>query len=198
MIKINNDLRSKKGVIFELSNTNKNLLKAYDDELKASTRYNIFASKAKNDGYIQISNLFIETAHNEKEHAEVFLKLFNSFKESLDDGLNSTAQNLNLSHKLESTENINYRQYAQDALDEGFDTIADKFKLIANIELEHERRFKKLLDDINKERVFKREKKMIWLCTNCGCIVESESAPKYCPVCGHKQGYFEIKSDDNY
>ena len=169
--------------------TEANLKEAYAGESMARNKYTYFASKAKKDGYVQISNIFEETANNEKEHAKIWFKLL--------DGINETPVNL-----LHAAEGENYEWtdmypgFAKDAKEEGFNDIALLFEQVAKIEKEHEARYRKLLKNVNDGVVFSKDSDMIWQCSNCGYIVIGKKAPQMCPVCAHPKDYFEVRADN--
>lgn len=166
--------------------TEKNLMEAFAGESMARNKYTYFASKAKKDGYEQISALFLETANNEKEHAKIWFKLLS--------GIGTTEENLKAAAAGENEEWTDmYARMAREAREEGFDQIADLFEGVAAIEKEHEERYLKLLENIEKDEVFKKNVKTVWICRNCGHIVDSETAPEKCPVCAHPQAYFELR-----
>ena len=170
--------------------TEKNLLEAFAGESMARNKYSYFASKARKDGYVQIAELFEETAANEKEHAKIWYKL-------LHDGIGSTVENLKAAAEGENYEWTDmYATFAKEAREEGFDTIADLFEGVAAIEKEHEERYLKLLQNIEEGIVFSRDGEMIWKCKNCGHICVGTKAPEVCPVCNHPQSYFEIKAEN--
>ncbi len=171
--------------------TEKNLQEAFAGESQARNKYTFFASKAKKDGYVQISKIFEETAANEKEHAELWYKYLNGGKVS------DTPTNLEDAAGGENFEWTDmYARMAREAREEGFDEIAEKFEGVAAIEKEHEERYRKLLDNIRKERVFSRDNDVIWQCSNCGHIVIGKKAPEECPVCNHAQAYFQVKAEN--
>jgi rubrerythrin len=171
--------------------TEKNLQEAFAGESMARNKYTFFASKAKKDGYVQISNIFLETAANEKEHAELWYKYLNGGKVS------DTPTNLEDAAGGENFEWTDmYKRMAQEAREEGFDEIAEKMEGVAAIEREHEERYRRLLDNIRQERVFSRDGDVIWQCSNCGHIVIGKKAPAECPVCNHAQAYFQIKAEN--
>lgn len=170
--------------------TEKNLWEAFAGESQARNKYTYFASKAKKDGYVQISKIFEETAANEKEHAEIWFKLLN--------GIGSTAENLKAAADGENYEWTDmYDRMAKEAEEEGFTEIAAKMRGVAEVERHHEERYMKLLKNIEEGIVFSREGDTIWKCRNCGHIVVGKKAPEICPVCAHPQSYFEI-SAQNY
>ena len=169
--------------------TEKNLWEAFAGESQARNKYTYFASKAKKDGYVQISKIFEETAANEKEHAEIWFKLLN--------GIGSTAENLKSAADGENYEWTDmYDQMAKDAKEEGFDHIAFLFEQVGKIEKEHEERYRKLLANVEGGLVFSRDGDMIWQCSNCGHIHVGKQAPEVCPVCVHPKAYFQIKAEN--
>ncbi|MCR4959595.1 MAG: rubrerythrin family protein [Prevotella sp.] len=171
--------------------TEKNLQEAFAGESMARNKYTFFASKAKKDGYVQISNIFLETAANEKEHAELWYKYLNGGKVS------DTATNLEDAASGENFEWTDmYARMAREAREEGFDEIAAKMEGVAAIEKEHEERYRRLLDNVRKEMVFSRDNDVIWQCSNCGHIVIGKKAPEECPVCNHAQAYFQVKAEN--
>lgn len=171
--------------------TEKNLQEAFAGESMARNKYTYFASKAKKDGFVQISKIFEETAANEKEHAELWYKYLNGGKVS------DTATNLQDAANGENFEWTDmYARMAKEAREEGFDEIAEKMEGVAKIEKEHEERYLKLLNNIKKELVFSKDQDVIWQCSNCGHIVIGKRAPEECPVCNHSQAYFQIKAEN--
>jgi rubrerythrin len=169
------------------SKTEANLQAAFAGESQARNKYTYFASKARKDGYVQIAQIFEETAGNEKEHAEIWFKLL--------DGIGDTAANLQAAADGENYEWTDmYAGFAKTAKEEGFDKIAVLFEKVGAIEKEHEERYKKLLSNIQKEAVFSRDGDVIWQCSNCGHIVVGKKAPELCPVCAHPKAYFQIKA----
>ncbi len=171
------------------SKTEKNLWEAFAGESQARNKYSYFASKAKKEGYVQIANLFEETANNEKEHAKMWFKLLN--------GIGTTAENLKAAAEGENYEWTDmYDTFAKEAEEEGFDDIARLFRGVAAIEKEHEERYRKLLANVEGGLVFSRDGEMIWQCGNCGHICVGKTAPNVCPVCAHPQAYFQIKAEN--
>ena len=171
--------------------TEKNLQEAFAGESQARNKYTFFASKAKKDGFVQISKIYEETAANEKEHAELWYKYLNGGK------ISDTVTNLADAAGGENFEWTDmYARMAKEAREEGFDEIAEKFEGVALIEKEHENRYRKLLDNIKRERVFSKDNDVIWQCSNCGHIVIGKRAPEECPVCNHAQAYFQVKADN--
>ncbi|WP_288887406.1 rubrerythrin [uncultured Eubacterium sp.] len=178
-----------KGEKLKGTKTEKNLMAAFAGESEARNKYTYFASKAKKDGYVQISKIFEETAANEKEHAKLWYKILT--------GIGSTVDNLNAAADGEAYEwQEMYPTFAKEAREEGFDDIAEIFEQVAAIEKEHEERYRKLLKNIEDGIVFSRDEEKIWQCSNCGHIVVGKKAPDECPVCNHPQSYFEIKAEN--
>ena len=171
--------------------TEKNLQEAFAGESMARNKYTYYASKAKKDGYVQISKIFEETASNEKEHAEIWFKYLHDGK------VPGTVENLADAADGENYEWTDmYDRMAREAEEEGFKEIAAKFRMVGKIEKEHEERYRKLLANIQKGIVFSRDGDVIWQCSNCGHIVIGKKAPKICPVCDHEQSYFQIKPEN--
>jgi len=168
--------------------TEKNLMEAFAGESQARNKYSYFASRAKKDGFEQIACVFEETAGNEKEHAKIWFKLLCGGE------IPGTADNLKAAAAGENGEWTEmYKRMAADAREEGFDDIAFLFDSVGAIEREHELRYLKLLKNIEDGTVFAKTEKSVWICRNCGHIVDSESAPDKCPVCDHPQAYFELR-----
>ena len=171
--------------------TEKNLLEAFAGESMARNKYTYFASKAKKDGYVQIAQIFEETAANEKEHAKIWFKYLHG------GSVPGTTDNLTAAAEGENYECTDmYARMADEAREEGFEEIAQKFEMVGAIEKEHEERYRKLLANINDGIVFSREGDCIWQCSNCGHIVIGTKAPDICPVCDHPQSYFQLKADN--
>ncbi len=171
------------------SRTEKNLWAAFAGESQARNKYTYFASKAKKDGFVQIANLFLETADNEKEHAKIWFKLLG--------GIGSTEENLLAAAEGENQEWTDmYVQFAREAREEGFEDIAALFEGVAAIEKEHEERYRKLLSNVKDGLVFSKDGDKIWQCSNCGHIVVGKEAPEICPVCAHPQAYFQIRAEN--
>ena len=169
--------------------TEQNLLTAFSGESQARNKYSYFASVAKKEGYVQISKFFEETANNEKEHAKIWFKLLK--------GISDTKTNLKEAIKGENYEWTDmYSSFAKTAKEEGFDEIAEVFKGVAEIEKEHEERYKKLLQNILDEKVFSSSQDTVWQCSNCGHTVTGKNAPEICPVCSHPKAYFERKAQN--
>jgi len=168
--------------------TEKNLIEAFAGETQARTKYDYFASKASKDGYEQIAAFFSETSGNEKEHAKIWFKLLNGGE------VPATTDNLKAAAAGEHDEWTEmYKRMAADAREEGFNDIAFLFDSVGAIEKEHEERYLKLLKNIDDGKVFARTEKSVWICRNCGHIVDSLTAPEKCPVCAHPQAYFELR-----
>nr|AGS53718.1 rubrerythrin [uncultured bacterium contig00068] len=168
--------------------TEKNLMEAFAGESQARNKYTYFAGKARKEGYEQIAAIFEETAGNEKEHAKIW------FKYLCGGEIPSTVENLKAAADGENEEWTQmYKRMAEEAKAEGFNDIAFLFEKVGNIEKEHEERYRKLAKNIEDGVVFKKTQKSVWICRNCGHIVDSESAPQKCPVCAHPQAYFELK-----
>jgi len=171
------------------SKTEKNLMEAFAGESQARNKYTYFASKAKKEGYEQIAAIFEETAGNEKEHAKIWFKLL------CGGDIPKTADNLKAAAAGEHEEWTEmYKRMAVEARGEGFNEIASLFELIGEIEKEHEERYLKLLKNVEDGSVFKKKEKSVWICRNCGHIVDIANAPEKCPVCVHPQAYFELRS----
>ena len=169
--------------------TEQNLMTAFAGESQARNKYSYFASKAKKEGYVQIANIFEETANNEKEHAKMWFKLLEG------GAIRSTIENLQAAAEGENYEwAYMYATFAKEAREEGFDDIAEKFEGVGAIEKEHEARYLKLLDNVKKEIVFSRDGDTIWQCANCGHIHVGKNAPEICPVCSHPKAYFQIQA----
>ncbi len=169
------------------SQTEKNLQEAYSGESQAHVKYTYYASQAKKDGYVQISNIFEETARNEKEHAKLWFKLLHEGK------VQKTTVNLQDAAAGEFYEYSDmYPGFAKVAREEGFEEIAYLFDGVAAIERQHEARYLKLLENIEGDLVFSRDGDTIWQCINCGHIAIGKQPPLVCPVCVHPQSYFEI------
>ena len=173
------------------SRTEANLQTAFAGESQAHTKYQYYASKAKKDGYVQISNIFLETARNEKEHAKIWFKILH------DGDVPDTMTNLNDAADGENYEWTDmYDEFAKVADEEGFTEIAEKFRMVGAIEKEHEERYRKLIGNIEGGLVFSREGDRTWICSNCGHIVIGSKAPEICPVCAHPKAYFELRAEN--
>jgi rubrerythrin len=169
--------------------TEKNLWAAFAGESQARNKYTYFASKAKKEGFEQISSLFTETADNEKEHAKMWFKELQ--------GIGNTAENLLSAAEGENYEWTDmYEGFAKTAEEEGFKALAAKFRLVAAIEKRHEERYRKLLHNVEAQEVFARSEVKVWECRNCGHIVVGEKAPDVCPVCDHPKSYFQITAEN--
>jgi len=182
--------------------TEKNLLSAFAGESQARNRYTYFASQARKEGYEQIATIFIETADNEKEHAKRLFKFLEGgeveIRASYPAGvIGSTEENLKAAASGENYEHTKmYPGFARIAEEEDFSEVAAVFRAIAVAEKQHEKRFLSFLNNIEKDRVFKREKIMRWKCRNCGYVYEGTEAPEKCPACAHPRAYFELLSEN--
>jgi len=182
--------------------TEKNILTAFAGESQARNRYTYFASKAKKEGYVQISSIFEETANQEKEHAKRLFKLLEggeveiaaSFPAGV---IGTTLENLQEAAAGENYEQtVMYPEFAKTAMEEGFKNIAAIFMAIAVAEKQHEKRYNDLAANIEAGRVFKREEKVTWRCRNCGYVHEGTEAVDECPACEHKQAHFELLGEN--
>jgi len=182
--------------------TEKNLLKAFAGESQARNKYTYFASAARKEGYEQISALFLETAENEKEHAKVFFKFLEGGMVEINASygagkIGTTAENLLAAAEGEKEEwGTLYPDFEQTAKKEGFPEVVVAFKQIAMVEKEHEKRYRKLLENVNNAAVFKKKSPVKWICRNCGYVHEGPEAPNTCPACKHPQAFFEMKSEN--
>ena len=170
--------------------TEKNLMAAFAGESEARNKYTYFASKAKKEGYEQIAALFLKTADNEKEHAKLWFKELN--------GIGDTAENLLAAAEGENYEWTDmYDGFAKTADEEGFHELAQRFRLVAEIEKHHEERYRALLHNLETAQVFEKSEVKVWECRNCGHVVVGTKAPEVCPACSHPQSYFELR-EENY
>jgi len=180
------------------SRTEKNLLAAFAGESQARNRYSYFAGTAKKEGYEQIAAVFLETAENEKEHAKRFFRFLEGgmaeFTATFPAGvIGDTARNLLAAAEGEKEEwGKLYPEFATIAEEEGFTEVAEAFRRIAMVEVQHEKRYRKLLENVEKNRVFRRERKETWKCRNCGYHLEGPEAPDECPACRHARSFFEL------
>lgn len=178
--------------------TEKNLLASFAGESQARNRYTYFASAAKKEGYEQISGVFIETAENEKEHAKRFFKFLEGGAVEITAAypavvISKTIDNLKASAAGENEEHTKlYPEAAKTAEEEGFQEIADVYRAIASVEAQHEKRYRGLLANIEKNQVFKKDKSIKWKCRNCGYIHEGAEAPENCPACAHPKAFYEM------
>jgi len=184
------------------SRTEKNLLAAFAGESQARMRYTFFASVAKKEGFEQISAIFTETADNEKEHAQLFFKFLKGGLVEITAAypagvIASTAENLRAAAEGEKYEwGTLYPNFAEIAEEEGFPEVARTFRNVAKVEEYHERRYTKLLENVELGRVFKRDKPVMWKCRNCGYVMEGKEAPEKCPVCDHPRSYYELWTEN--
>jgi rubrerythrin len=183
---------------FKDSQTEKNLLAAFAGESQARNRYTFFASAARKEGYEQIAAIFEETADNEKEHAKMFFKLLQGGMVEITAAypagvIGSTAENLKAAAEGEKLEwGTLYPNFAEVAEKEGFSEAARTFRAIGKVETYHERRYLKLLENVAKGKVFKKDNVIKWKCRNCGYVFEGKEAPDKCPVCSHPKSFFEV------
>jgi len=182
--------------------TEKNLLIAFAGESQARNRYTYFASAAKKEGLVQISQIFEETANQEKEHAKRFFKFLEGgdleITETFPAGkIGTTLENLKAAAAGEEYEwTTMYPEFARIAREEGFKAVANAFEAISIAEKQHGKRYKDLANNLEEGRVFKRNGKVVWRCINCGYLHEGEDAPKACPACLHPQEYFELLGEN--
>lgn len=182
--------------------TEKNLLKSFAGESQARNRYTFFASKAKKEGYVQIADIFAETADQEKEHAERFFKFLEGGTPEITacypaGVIGSTAENLKAAAGGENEEWTElYPAFAAKAREEGFEVIAKVYEFICVAEKQHEKRYLDLLKNIEAGTVFTKKQSVVWRCRNCGYIAEGIEAPKACPACAHPQAYFEVLGEN--
>ncbi|MGI6213438.1 MAG: rubrerythrin [Christensenellales bacterium] len=169
--------------------TEKNLWEAFAGESQARNKYEFYSSKAKKEGFVQIANIFQETALNEKEHAKLWFKYLNEYSGGTLDNLLAAAGGEN----YEWTDM--YARFAREAREEGFDDIAKAFEGVANIEKTHEARYLALASNVKGNTVFKKGEPVVWKCTNCGHHYEGAEAPDVCPVCKHAKAYFEVLTE---
>ena len=169
--------------------TEKNLMAAFAGESQARNKYTYFASVAKKEGYEQIAEIFTKTADNEKEHAKLWFKALGE--------LGKTAENLAAAAAGENYEWTDmYKQFAEEADEEGFHELAEQFSGVALIERSHEERYRKLLNNVEMQSVFAKSEEKMWECRNCGHLVMGKNAPVVCPVCKHPQSYFEVRKEN--
>lgn len=170
------------------SKTEQNLMAAFAGESQARNKYTFYSSKAKAEGYKVISDIFAETAGNEKEHAEIWFKQLHGGE------MPDTMTNLVDAAAGEHYEWTDmYATFAKEAKEEGFDKLAFLFEKVGSIEKEHEERYKALGDLLKNNEIFARTEEQVWICTNCGYIHVGKNAPKKCPVCDHPESYFELR-----
>lgn len=185
------------------SETEKNLLKSFAGESQARNRYTYFASVAKKAGFEQISAIFLETADNEKEHAKIFFKFLEGGEVEIQASypagkLGNTEENLLAAAEGEKMEwSVLYKEFEQTAKSEGFPVIAKAFKEIGEVEEQHEKRYRKLLENVKSGKVFKKDEIVKWKCRNCGYVHEGKEAPGACPACLHPQAFYEVL-EENY
>ncbi len=169
--------------------TEQNLMTAFAGESQARNKYTYFASVAKKEGYEQIAAIFLQTAENEKEHAKLWFKALG--------GLGDTAANLAAAAAGENYEWTDmYDTFAKEAEEEGFKALAFQFREVAAIEKAHEERYRKLLSNVEMQKVFEKSEMTMWECRNCGHLVMGAKAPAACPVCAHPQSFFEVRKEN--
>jgi len=182
--------------------TEKNLITAFAGESQARNRYTYFAGQARKEGLVQISMIFEETANQEKEHAKRFFKFLDGGEAEVSAAfpagtIASTAENLKAAAAGENYEwGTMYPGFAKVAREEGFDAVATVFEAISVAEKQHEKRYNDLRANVEGGKVFKKDKKVVWRCINCGYLYEGEEAPKSCPACAHPQAYYELLAEN--
>ena len=182
--------------------TEKNLLTAFAGESQARNRYTFFASQAKKEGYVQMADIFIETANQEKEHAKRLFKFLEGGEVEITGAfpagvIGTTLENLKASAAGENYEHTEmYPGFAKTAREEGFNDIAAVFEAVAVAEKQHEKRYVDLAANIEEGKVFKRDEKTVWRCRNCGYLHEGSEAPEPCPACDHAQAHFELLGEN--
>jgi rubrerythrin len=184
------------------SKTEKNLLTSFAGESQARNRYTFAASAARKEGFIQVANIFEETADNEKEHAKRMFKFLEGGMVEITAGfpagkIGTTAENLEAAAVGEHEEySLLYPGFAKTAREEGFPDVAAMYEAVAKVEKQHEKRYAALLDNIKRGKVFKKDKAVKWRCSNCGYVHEGPEAPKICPACNHDQKHFELLAEN--
>ena len=169
--------------------TEKNLMEAFSGESQARNKYTYYASAARKAGFVQMANIFEETANQEKEHAKMWFKALGE--------LGDTAQNLLAAAEGENYEWTDmYAQFAKEAKEEGFDVLAAQFAMVAEVEKHHEERYRALLNNVEMKAVFEKSGETMWECRNCGHLVMGKKAPQVCPVCSHPQSFFEVRCEN--
>ena len=183
---------------FKGSKTEKNVLAAFAGECQARTRYSFFSSVARKEGFEQISAIFEETSDNEKEHAKLFFEHLQGGTAQIEAAypagiIGTTAQNLKAAAEGEKLEwGTLYPSFGEAAEKEGFPDVARTFRMVAKVESYHERRYNKLLESVQQDKVFKKDQPIKWKCRNCGLVIEGPQAPDKCPTCAHPKAYFEV------
>lgn len=182
--------------------TEKNLLTAFAGESQARNRYTFFASQAKKEGYIQIANIFEETANHEKEHAKRFFSYLEGGEAEIQASfpagkIGTIYENLKQAEAGEHYEQTTmYPNFAKIAREEGFEEIALLFEAVSVSERQHEKRYRELAENIKNDKVFKRDNEVVWKCTNCGYLHKGTQAPEKCPACAHPKAYFELLAEN--
>ncbi len=201
--RIKKDITNKKMEVLSMKSlkgtkTEKNLLTAFAGESQARNRYTFFASQAKKEGYVQIAKIFEETANQEKEHAKRLFKFLEGGEVEITASfpagkIGTTLENLKASAEGENHEHTEmYPEFAKVAREEGFEEIAKVLEAIAVAEAQHEKRYRRLAENIEKGLVFKRDEEVVWRCQNCGYLHKGKEAPEACPACAHPQAHFEL------
>lgn len=174
---------------YDGTQTEKNLMTAFSGESQVRNKYTYFAKEAQKEGFEQIAEIFLKTADNEKEHAKLWFNELN--------GLGNTAENLVSAADGENYEWTEmYADFAKTAEEEGFYELAAKFRLVAEVEKAHEERYRKLLHNVETQKVFEKCDVRVWECRNCGRLIIAKKAPELCPVCGYSKSYFEIRAEN--
>lgn len=174
---------------YEGTKTEQNLMTAFAGESQARNKYTFYASQARKAGYVQIANIFEETANQEKEHAKMWFKEFH--------GIGNVEENLADAAEGENYEWTDmYKRMADEAREEGFEELAIKFEFVGKVEAAHEKRYLKLLDSLKNDKTFKGDAPLGWKCRNCGYVHEGPEAPEVCPTCAHPKAYFERKVEN--
>ena len=182
--------------------TEKNLLISFAGESQAKNRYTFFARQAEKDGFVQVANIFRETAAQEEQHAKTFFRFLEGGEVEITACypagiIGETMQNLKAAAEGENEEWTKaYPQFAEVAEKEGFVKIAEKFRFIAAVEKQHELRFLRLYENMKNNTVFEKKEKVKWMCLNCGYVHEGEKSLQICPSCDHPQAYFQVKAEN--
>jgi len=196
------NVRRSKMKSLKSTKTEKNLLTAFAGESQARNRYTYFASKAKKEGYVQISDIFTETADQEKEHAKRLFKFLEGGEVEINAAfpagvIGDTIDNLKASAAGENYEHtIMYPEFAKIAEEEGFPEVAEVMRAIAVAEKQHEKRYLALAKNIEEGKVFKKDEPVVWRCKNCGYIHDGNEPPEKCPACAHPKAYFELLAEN--
>ena len=174
---------------YEGTKTEQNLMEAFSGESQARNKYTYYASAARKAGFVQMANIFEETANQEKEHAKMWFKEFH--------GIHDVEANLEDAAAGENFEWTDmYARFADEAEEEGFTDLARQFRMVGEIEKSHEERYLRLLNNVEMKAVFEKSEEIMWECRNCGHLVIGKKAPEVCPVCAHPQSYFEVRKEN--